>query len=87
MLLGDVQNSIKGIYPNVKFTKLIYSTFEKDEEFSVNPSPENEKNIQKDNSEDVTPKTELPNNSVETDVDMTSLEDNKKDQNRGYFCR
>lgn len=87
MFLGDVQNSIKGIYPNVLFTKLIYSTLEKEEKFTVNPNPEINQNVQDDNSQDISPKTQLPSNSVGTDVDMTSVEDNKKDQNNGYFCR
>ncbi|KAL9979820.1 hypothetical protein ACROYT_G017537 [Oculina patagonica] len=85
--MGDVQNTIKGIYPNLIFTKLIYSTFEKDEEFSANPSSKSKQNVQKENSQDIIPETQLPSNSVETDVEMTSQEDNKKDQNRGYFCR
>lgn len=87
MLLGDVQHTIKGIYPNVIFTKLIYSTLEKEEEFSANPSSESKQNVQKENSQDITPETQLPSNLVETDVEMTSQEDNKEDQNRGYFCR
>ena len=87
MFLGDVQNSIKGIYPNVLFTKLIYSTLEKEEKFTVNPNPEINQNVKEDNSQDISPKTQLPSNSVETDVDMTSVEDNKKEQNNGHFCR
>ena len=87
-LLGDVQNSIKEIYPNVIFTKLIYSTFEKEERFPANPNQENKQNVQEDNnSQDITHKTQLPSNSVKTDVDMTSIEDSEKDHNNGYFCR
>lgn len=85
---GDVQNSIKCIYPNVIFTKLTYSTFEKEEEFPANLNLENKQNIEEDNSEDITRKTKLPSNPLGTDVDMASLEDsNKHPVNNGYFCR
>ena len=68
------------------FTKLIYSAFEKEEDFSTNL--ENKQNIKEGNCQDITPNTKLPNNSVGTDVDMAPVEDScKHPGNNGYFCR
>lgn len=87
-LSGDAQNAIESIYPNVIFTKLTYSAFEKEEDFPANLNVEMKHNIEEGNSQDITLNTKLPSNSVETDVDMASLEDSHKDPvNNGYFCR
>ena len=87
-LAGDAQNAIKCIYPNVIFTKLRYSAFEKEEDFAANLNVEIKQNIEEGNSQDITPNTKLPSNSVGTDVDMASLEDSHKDpENNGCFCR
>ena len=89
MLSGDAQIAIKCIYPNVVFTKLTYSAFEKEEDFPTDLNLENKQNVdEQGNCQDITPTTKLPSNSAGTDVDMTSLEDSCKDPvNSGYFCR
>lgn len=84
MLSGDVQNTIKCTYPNVIFTKLTNSAFEKKEGFSTNLNVENKQNIDEGSSQDITSKTQLPSDSVGSDADMTSLEE---PVNNGYFCR
>ena len=84
MLSGDVQNAFKCTYPNVIFTKLKNSAFEKEEGFSTNLNVENKQNIDEGSSQVITSKTQLPSDSVGIDVDMTSLED---PVNNGYFCR
>lgn len=84
MLSGDVQIAIKCTYPNVIFTKLTNSAFEKEEGFSTNLNVENMQNIDEGSSQDITSKTQLPSDSVGSDVDMTSLEE---PVNNGYFCR
>lgn len=88
MLSGDVQDAIKCIYPNVIFTKLTYSAFEKEENFPANLNLENKQNIEEGNPQDITSTMKLVSNSVETDVDMASPEDRNEDPvNNGYFCR
>ena len=88
MLSGDVQNAIECAYPNVIFTKLTHSTFEKEEDFPVDVKLGNKQNIEEGTSRDITSKTKLPSNSVETDVHMASLEDRNEDLvNNAYFCR
>lgn len=87
-LSEQAQSAIKCIYPNVIFTKLKYSAFEKEEDFPTDLNPENNKNVEDSNCQDITPKTKLPSSLVGTDVDMASLEDSYKDPaNNGYFCR
>lgn len=87
-LSEHAQSAIKCIYPNVIFTKLKYSAFEKEEDFATDLNLENNQNVEGGNCQDITPKTKLPSSLVETDVDMASLEDSYKDPvNNGYFCR
>ena len=73
-----MESVIKLSYPNVIFTKLIHSTFEKD--------------AKENNSQDMTAgETQLTSKPMECDVDMRSQEDSENDSLQGpensYFFK
>ncbi|RMX51186.1 hypothetical protein pdam_00004083 [Pocillopora damicornis] len=82
----ELQNSIKRNYPNVVFTKLICSTFDQEGELSQgNKQTADEFNSQGKTMEE----TPLSAEPLQTDVEMTSLEEhgNVQHDKNGYFCR
>ena len=85
-LLEELQNSIKWNYPNVVLTKLICSTFDQEGELSQgNKQTADEFNSQGKTMEE----TPLSAEPLQTDVEMTSLEEhgNVQHDKNGYFCR
>ena len=70
------------------FTKLVCSTFDQEEESSTDSNLGNKYNVNENNFQDITTQeAKLSAKALQTDVDMTSLEDHGNDVKNGYFCR